>query len=127
MIQEYSKTCISFDLDDTLFKGYAVAWGGYGKFPIKQFTDILEEYHALGCRVIIITARQDTFENRKSIEGLLIRYGLINCISKIVFTNFELKGEFAYREGSVLHYDDDIDHLNDCKQFGIQVINTKQD
>src|SRR5688572_28729740 len=90
---------VSFDWDDTLFDG---------PYPIMDFIEVLESYFALGCRIIIITARRELFEHVREIEGLLVKYGIKNCVSKIIFTGHELKGVFAHREGVTLHIDDDI-------------------
>jgi len=118
---------ISYDYDDTLFEGYGTGWGGFGEVPIMEFVETLESYYALGCRIIIITARSNTFEHRQNVESKLKEFGLINMIDKIIFTSHNLKGKYAFDEGVVLHYDDSIYHLQDCKSFGIKVINSRPD
>lgn len=123
---------ISFDFDDTL----AVTIYEEDKYssfredddvlhPIPHIVERLEEYHALGCTCIILTARRESFKSRKQIEKFLMQYRIYHCISKIVFSNLNLKGEYAKKEGVHLHYDDDPSHLEDLPKYGIKVVDSR--
>jgi hypothetical protein len=121
---------ISFDFDDTL------AITVYSEFcsdrdmedilePIPHIIDRLMEYYALGCKCIILTARRESFVSRKQIEKFLKDNNIYHCINKIVFSNLNLKGEYAKKEGVHLHYDDDPSHLEDLPKYGIKVVDSR--
>lgn len=113
---------ISFDFDDTLAER-AIAGRRDILVCIPKGLDLLEEYHALGCDCIILTAR---FEDETTqIVDFLKQYNVDHCISEIVTTSHEPKGPFAVELQVSLHYDDSDAHLESVSSFGINTISSK--
>lgn len=115
---------ISFDFDDTL--GETICFEGHDLIlPISKWTNALREHYKNADDCYIVTARFDTYENKAEIRQFLKENYLEHTIKDIICTNHNLKGEYCNRIGVRLHYDDDIDHINDCKEYGIECILTK--
>ncbi len=87
--------------------------------------ELLQGYHALGCRCIILTARTEGDIILKKISKFLCDHGVRNCVSDIVFTNHQLKGPFAVEHKVKMHYDDEEKHLNSIREHGITAIATQ--
>lgn len=116
---------VSFDFDETLVNKIGTAWGGYYLEGIPESIELLEEYHALGCKCIIMTARRPSPEDRKEIKDFLKRQFIDHCIADIIYTSHEPKGPYAVDYGVNLHYDDKDDHLESVRGHGIQVVDSK--
>ncbi len=115
---------VSFDFDDTLAS--KIVEDGERKFyPIPQFVDLLREYHAFGCRCIILTARSPNAFNYKEIVSFLKSNDVHHCISDYVFTSHVPKGLAALKHGVRLHYDDMEGHLESVREYGIKAISSK--
>lgn len=118
-------TIVSFDFDDTLAEYASSGWYGGGVLVcIPKFLNLLKEYHALGCRCIILTARSQTDEHILEINQFLKDQEIQHIVSDVVFTCHQPKGPFAKELGVNLHYDDSIDHLESVRSFGIQAISS---
>lgn len=116
---------IGFDFDETLADKMPTGWGGSVLVPIPVIMERLQEYHALGCKCIILTARTPSDENKRDIAEFLQQYRVDHCISDIHYTSHKPKGSIALRLGIHLHYDDDEEHLQSCREHGIHVVDTK--
>jgi acid phosphatase class B len=115
---------VSFDFDDTLAKERSIgSYGGTVLVCIPKFVQLLKEYHALGCKCIILTARTYKKEDTE-IEEFLKYHEIDHAISDIVYTAQQAKGSFAKELGVNLHYDDSDYHLDSVRSFGIQVVSS---
>lgn len=113
---------ISWDYDDTLAGESPGAWDGYNVYAIEPFLQTVKEYHALGCKCIILTARSPSDLNKWEIDQFLKKYDIKHCISDIVYTSHTPKGSYAFELGVNLHYDDSLEHLESVKSYGIAVV-----
>lgn len=112
---------VSFDFDDTL--GETICFEGQDIImPISKWTSKLREHINNGDTCYIVTARFNTVENKQEIANFLQENQL--SVKDIICTNHNLKGEYCFNMGIQLHYDDDEDHLRDCKEYGVQCIDT---
>lgn len=125
MISDRKFAVISFDFDDTLAEIVRFGYSSEMLICIPKILDLLKEYHALGCKCLILTARTPKQEHIDEINGFLRQMKIEGCISEVVFTSHQPKGPFAFRLGVNLHYDDDETHLNSIREFGIQAICSK--
>lgn len=116
---------VSFDFDETLANTLDTAWGGRFLEGIPESIELLEEYHALGCKCIILTARSPSPENRREIKEFLQRQYIEPCVADIIYTSHEPKGPYASEYGVHLHYDDKEEHLVSVRDHGIQVVDAK--
>lgn len=118
-------TVVSFDFDDTLAEYCSSGWyGGSVLVCIPKFLDLLKEYHALGCKCVILTARTPSEEHIAEIEQFLKDCKIEHAVSDIVFTSHQLKGPFAKAMDVNLHYDDSVPHLESVRSVGIQAISS---
>ena len=118
---------ISFDFDDTIAEYSSIGWSGYELVCIPKFLQILQEYHALGCECIILTARSNQEKHIQEIDQFMKDHGIEDAVSYTVYTNHQPKGPFAFALGVDLHYDDSEVHLESVRSFGIKVVSTKSD
>jgi len=118
------KMTISFDFDETLAE-----WSPEtGTICIPGTMQLLREYHALGCRCIILTARSIPEDAALGdIQSFIEKYNLQEIISKVVFTSHELKGPFAAANSVNLHYDDKPKQLESVRSFGIKCVEVQKD
>ncbi len=116
---------VSFDYDDTLCEFAPSAWGSLAPCAITKYLELLQEYHALGCRCIILTARSPEGCSRSEINRFLRYWDVQHCVHDIVFTSHQPKGPFAKELGVKLHYDDSQMHLDSVRQHGIKAIDTR--
>lgn len=112
---------ISFDFDDTLCREPDY-WEEDFQEPIRHIVDVLESYHALGLECIIITARSPALINKHEINTFLIDHGLNHKVKDVIYTDHELKGPIAFKLGVVLHYDDKVEHILSCHEYGIRTV-----
>lgn len=119
-----NEICVSFDFDDTLAEYSSAGWDGCVLVCIPRFLDLLKEYHALGCKCIILTARTPDESNTSEIEQFLKDHDIEHMVSDIVFTSHNLKGPFAKAMGVNLHYDDSEPQLESVRSVGIQAISS---
>ena len=120
-----SMTVVSFDFDDTLAEYSSSGWyGGSVLVCIPKFLELLKEYHALGCKCIILTARSPLDEHIAEIEQFLKDHDIKHAVSDVVFTSHQPKGPFANVLEVDLHYDDSVEHLESVRSFGIQAISS---
>lgn len=117
---------ISFDFDDTLAESCSIGWGGTMLVCIPEYLQLLREYHALGCKCIILTARTPKMEHISEINEFMKRYEIDELIADIVFTSHEPKGPIANAMGVHLHYDDSDRHLESVRSYGIFAVSTKK-
>ena len=117
-------TTISFDFDDTLAEYSSAGFNGFELVCIPQFLELLREYHALGCKCIILTARTPQDEHISEIEDFLLTHDIAHAVSDVVFTSHEPKGPFAEAMEVNLHYDDSEEHLESVRSFGIRAISS---
>jgi acid phosphatase class B len=120
---------ISFDFDDTLcLEVKSGGWyGGLSKKPITKYIELLKEYHALGCKCIILTARTPTEADISEVNQFLKLHDLKQCVSEIHYTSHELKGPFAKKLKVDLHYDDSDKHLKSLAENQIRTIKATLD
>jgi acid phosphatase class B len=117
-------TVVSFDFDDTLAEYSSTGWDGCVLVCIPKFLQLLKEYHALGCKCIILTARTPQDEHVAEIEQFLKDHEIEHAVSDIVFTSHQPKGPFAKALDVNLHYDDSVPHLESVRSVGIQAISS---
>jgi acid phosphatase class B len=116
---------VSWDFDDTLAEYVSAGWYGGNMLVAKlQFLELLKEYHALGCKCIILTARTPHHFHIAEIEGFLKQCGIDHAVSDIVFTSHQPKGPFAKTMEVSLHYDDCVLHLESVREHGIRAISS---
>lgn len=129
LAERFLTMIVSFDYDDTLCEFAPSAWGIFAPSAmpnaITKYLDLLQEYHALGCRCIILTARCPEDGSRSEINRFLRHFGVQHCVQDIVFTSHQPKGPFAKELGVKLHYDDSQMHLDSVRKHGIKAICTK--
>ena len=114
---------ISFDFDETLAE-LRYEMYGYKLRPKHKFIDLLKEYHALGLKCIILTARDATESDLKEIKDFLEYHDVHHCVSEVVFTWNQDKGPIALELGVQLHYDDLPEQLESVRSFGIKAISS---
>lgn len=112
---------VSFDFDDTLCYESS-GWYGRELIAIPKYVDVLKEYHALGCKCIILTARTPTNMNISEVMYFLHRYDLKHIIKDIHYTSHKPKGPFAKELNVSLHYDDSSEHLESLAEHKIKTI-----
>jgi acid phosphatase class B len=116
------KTVVSFDFDDTLAYEKSMGWGDKLFLANPKYVGLLEEYHALGCKCIILTARSPDGDSPQLIEDFLISEGIKPCVTEVVYTSHQLKGPYAVKHGVSLHYDDKDSHVASVREHGIQAV-----
>lgn len=112
---------ISWDFDDTLCIESG-GWCGREMIPMKDYVDRLKEYHALGCKCIILTARTPSSMNISEVMHFLHIHDLKYCVSEIHYTSHRPKGPFAKALNVDLHYDDAEEHLESLKEHKIKTV-----
>lgn len=122
IMEKDDRICISWDFDDTLATLVPCGWNGEMLVSKPKFIDLLKEYHALGCKCIILTARTDNLPNINEINYFLESHDVHHAISEIVFTEHKPKGPFAKELNVKLHYDDDESQLESVRSYGIKAI-----
>lgn len=115
---------ISFDFDDTL-AAYEKIEGTNSDLVLccrPTYIDLVKEYHALGCKCIILTARFKNEYNEWEIRDFIKRFDL--PISEIIYTIHIAKGIFASENNVKMHYDDDNFHLYSVKAYDIIAVSS---
>ncbi len=119
------QTIVSFDFDETLADYAVIGWGERVLVAMPKMVELLNEYHALGCECIVLTARSPLEEHVEEIEAFLKRMDLYDKVAALIFTSHQPKGPFAEAYGVQLHYDDDQNHLASVRSHGIQAVDSE--
>jgi len=114
-----SSSIISFDFDDTLTQPIwdeeDGLWVNYGD-PRPEIIEKVRELASEGHQIVIVTSRPMT--HIKWVKDFITKYNL--PISKVHFTNGELKGPRLQELGVTRHYDDCPEELKSAEEYGIE-------
>jgi hypothetical protein len=99
---------ITVDFDDTLEFGN----GGTNEKTLEK----LREFHK-GDTIVIVTSRNFSKSSLENINNFLTEHNIF--VSNIIHTNGKLKAEFCKAVGSVKHFDDCEEELEECAKIGI--------
>lgn len=116
---------VSFDFDDTLTREVEDITGRELLAANPKYLRLLREHYEAGDKCIILTARSPHPKNHQEIIEFLARYKLDHCISDYVYTSHMPKGHFAWKNNVDLHYDDSDAHLDSVREYGIEVVDSK--
>ena len=114
------KKLITIDFDDTLCFDNDI------DKPNQKLLDYIFKMHDKGYRFLIVTARNREYNNfyaKTDIYDFLEKYNL--PITKVVYTNGNLKGKTLKSLKSVFHIDNDLEQIDSCKKAGVETFYVK--
>ena len=114
------KKLITIDFDDTLCFDNDI------NKPNQKLIDYIFKMHDKDYRFLIVTARNREYNNlyaKTDIYDFLEKYNL--PITKVVYTNGNLKGKTLKGLKSVLHIDNDLEQIDSCKEAGVKTFYVK--
>lgn len=89
--------------------------------PKLEVVNILKELSDQGYTIYCVTSRQEDTRN----EVVAFINGHVLPIDMVVFTNGKLKAEILLRLGSILHFDDSSEEVENNLMYGIQTVKIK--
>lgn len=118
---------VTFDFDDTLANNdfCEITNKDILNLNIPIYEKLIDHYEN-GDVCILLTARWNLDFDKNQVVEFLKTHNIYSIFSDLVFTNMELKGFYAYKLKSDLHYDDDLEQLKSVEGFGIKVVNSKE-
>ena len=114
------KKLITIDFDDTLCFDNDI------DKPNQKLIDYIFRMKEKDYRFLIVTARNREYNNlyaKTDIYDFLEKYNL--PITKVVYTNGNLKGNTLKDLKSVLHIDNDLEQIDSCKKAGVKTFYIK--
>jgi|TARA_R110001583_G_scaffold10061_4_gene46913 ADP-ribose pyrophosphatase YjhB (NUDIX family) len=130
---------ISFDWDNTIVMSYMVDSSYPSKdtgLPIYQFQEYneelirkIKEYHAAGDELYIVTSRKRSLEEYYPEESVayhieMLKLSHIFPPARVHYTEGALKAKTLRQLGIVLHHDDSMEEIIECKRYGIDTFNS---
>lgn len=106
-------TCIGIDFDLTMIDEQGKA--------IEGLIIYMSKLRDAGYTFHIITAREDTFNNRLDITRVktILDNKFDIPITGITFTDGDLKGKYAFLNACSHMIDDNPEYLSNCKKYGV--------
>lgn len=112
-ILQETPNIVSFDFDDTLSMPIYEISSDYSEFSFENPTKlsqkikkIIEDFHAKGATIYLITSRKDTPENRAEVSKFLTDNNIRHYFTDLIFTGDD-KAQTLKEIGSEIHFDDD--------------------